>query len=345
MYARARRPFGTQEKWRLSSSKNAETGFTLIELLIVIVVLGILAAIVVFSLGGVSADAAVAACKSDAATTEVAVSAYEAQSGGVAPASLDELTQGANPYLQSVPSSSYYAISLDHGDVMVAAPPSAVPVSADAPNACSGASDSGTTSTIPATTTTSTTTIPTTSTTTTSTTTTSTTTIPPTTTTTTLPPTTTTTTTTSTIPPTTTTTIPPTTTTTTTAPKVRTNGVTVTPSSLNYSNYGGQEQLALTNKSAITSLTITVTVVETKGVTYNSESNSFPGGDITESEHTEGGVITYTFDLTHGSIPAKYGGIIYAQFNGDGTVHPFADDTWRVVSTSSGVTSTLSGTF
>lgn len=55
-----------------------EEGFTLIELLIVIVVLGILAAVVVFALGGVTGNAKAAACSADAKTIETAVGAYNA---------------------------------------------------------------------------------------------------------------------------------------------------------------------------------------------------------------------------------------------------------------------------
>jgi hypothetical protein len=123
---------------------------------------------VVFALGGINGQAAVAACQSDAKTVQLAVGAYEAQSGGDPPASLDVLTQGPNPYIQSLPSNSSYAISLANGVVMVAAPASATPMDANSAGACSGAgqggatSTSSTTSTIPTstTTTTTTTTIP-----------------------------------------------------------------------------------------------------------------------------------------------------------------------------------------
>ena len=56
-----------------------EEGFTLIELLIVIVVLGILAAVVVFALGGVTGKSAISACNADAKTVETAIAAYQAE--------------------------------------------------------------------------------------------------------------------------------------------------------------------------------------------------------------------------------------------------------------------------
>jgi prepilin-type N-terminal cleavage/methylation domain-containing protein len=57
--------------------EEGEFGFTLIELLIVIVVLAILAATVIFALGGITGSSAQAACDSDAKSVEVAVEAYK----------------------------------------------------------------------------------------------------------------------------------------------------------------------------------------------------------------------------------------------------------------------------
>ena len=64
---------------RRKSGEGSESGFTLIELLIVIVVLGILAAIVVFSLTGVTGQSKQAACTTDAKSVEIAADAYQAQ--------------------------------------------------------------------------------------------------------------------------------------------------------------------------------------------------------------------------------------------------------------------------
>jgi prepilin-type N-terminal cleavage/methylation domain-containing protein len=64
---------------RRKGGESSERGFTLIELLIVIVVLGILAAIVVFSLSGVTGQSKAAACTSNGKTIETAADAYEAQ--------------------------------------------------------------------------------------------------------------------------------------------------------------------------------------------------------------------------------------------------------------------------
>ncbi len=66
---------------QLERAREREGGFTLIELLIVIVILGILAAVVVFAVGGVTNKGNQAACQSDVKTMEVAAEAFYAQNG------------------------------------------------------------------------------------------------------------------------------------------------------------------------------------------------------------------------------------------------------------------------
>lgn len=61
--------------------KKNDEGFTLIELLIVIVILGILATVVVFSVRGITDQGQTNACAADKKTVEVALEAYYAQEG------------------------------------------------------------------------------------------------------------------------------------------------------------------------------------------------------------------------------------------------------------------------
>jgi prepilin-type N-terminal cleavage/methylation domain-containing protein len=94
------------------ASGEIDGGFTLIELLIVIVVLGILAAVVVLSLGGVTGNAAKSACQSDVATINTAAAAYNANKGAY-PAGTATWWKGTGTtYLQSWPKNSHYKLSI-----------------------------------------------------------------------------------------------------------------------------------------------------------------------------------------------------------------------------------------
>jgi general secretion pathway protein G len=66
---------------RVRAARENESGFTLIELLIVIVILGVLSGIVVFSVAGITSRGKKAACMSDVASVQVATEAFYAQTG------------------------------------------------------------------------------------------------------------------------------------------------------------------------------------------------------------------------------------------------------------------------
>jgi prepilin-type N-terminal cleavage/methylation domain-containing protein len=70
---------------RRRHTTSIESGFTLIELLMVIVLLGILAAITVFAVNGIQTRAKVSACKADVHTVTTAGESYFAQKGSYAP--------------------------------------------------------------------------------------------------------------------------------------------------------------------------------------------------------------------------------------------------------------------
>jgi len=114
------------------STADGESGFTLIELLIVIVVLGILAAIVVFALSGVTGKSITAACQSDAKTVGVGVAALQAENptqwqGNTSGdwqtnllANSNPVTNIGAPFLQSWPtgnSASYHIVVSGTGGV------------------------------------------------------------------------------------------------------------------------------------------------------------------------------------------------------------------------------------
>ena len=101
-----------------------ESGFTLIELLIVIVVLGILAATVIFALNGVTSQSASAACQSDAKSYEVAVAAFEnapGNSGNTPPANTAALVSGG--YLHQAANSTHYMVAVTGDNVTTAGSP------------------------------------------------------------------------------------------------------------------------------------------------------------------------------------------------------------------------------
>jgi general secretion pathway protein G len=86
----------------MEKKRSGEGGFTLVELLIVIVILGILAAIVVLAIGGLKDTAQSANCKAGLNTIKSAEDAYFAQNNTYG--TMGQLTGGANKLLKTDPS-------------------------------------------------------------------------------------------------------------------------------------------------------------------------------------------------------------------------------------------------
>ena len=87
---------------RIIERAREEGGFTLIELMIVIVILGILAGIVLFAVGGITDRGTVAACKTDLSTIQTGVEAYYAKQGSYPAHLVPDLTDpaGGNQFLK-----------------------------------------------------------------------------------------------------------------------------------------------------------------------------------------------------------------------------------------------------
>ncbi len=79
-------------------SRQTQGGFTLVELLVVITILGVLAAIVLFNISGVSASAACNAMKTDGATIQSAADLYYNNTGNYPdPPATEAFTYLASP--------------------------------------------------------------------------------------------------------------------------------------------------------------------------------------------------------------------------------------------------------
>jgi general secretion pathway protein G len=94
-----------QEKMK---KNRKQAGFTLIEVLLVVIIIGILAAVVVPKFAGRGKEAQVNACKASIANISTAINLYEVDNGAFPPSLQALVTKGnennwKGPYLDKVP--------------------------------------------------------------------------------------------------------------------------------------------------------------------------------------------------------------------------------------------------
>jgi general secretion pathway protein G len=106
---------------RIQAARKVDGGFTLIELLIVIVILGVLAGVVVFSVQAISDRGNKAACNTDLRSIESAAAGYYADHNNTWPTvggTTNDWTPLVPAYLKEPPNSTHtYSINTTTGVV------------------------------------------------------------------------------------------------------------------------------------------------------------------------------------------------------------------------------------
>ena len=111
------------------------------------------------------------------------------------------------------------------------------------------------------------------------------------------------------------------------------------------SAFFNDEEVRVANTAPLTSLSVTVVIQRTTGVSFSGQFNTV-GGTILQANSSTASAITYTFTLASGQTLATGTGWTFAaQAGGSGTLHPTSGDTFTVTSSAGGASSTLTGHF
>jgi endo-1,4-beta-xylanase len=128
----------------------------------------------------------------------------------------------------------------------------------------------------------------------------------------------------------------PTPTATPTATPTGSGGLSATAVVSSSSPYFNEEDVRLTSPGGVTSLTVTIVVQRTTGISFNGLYNTV-GGQILQSDSSTASAVTYTFTLASGQTLGSGQFTFAAQTSGTGTVHPTSGDTFTVTSSAGSV--------
>jgi len=117
--------------------------------------------------------------------------------------------------------------------------------------------------------------------------------------------------------------------------------MTATPVVSTNAPFFNDEEVRLANTSPLTSLTVTIVIQRSAGVSFSGQFNTL-GGQVLQASSSTASAITCTFTLASGqTLAAGTAWTFAAQASGNGTLHPTGGDTFTVVA---GAT-TLTGHF
>ena len=120
--------------------------------------------------------------------------------------------------------------------------------------------------------------------------------------------------------------------------------MTLTPMVTASGPWFNEEQLRLSNTASLTSLSVTIVVQRTTGVSFSGQYNTI-GGSILQTNSSTTTTVTYQFNLAAGQTLGVGTWTFATQMSGSGTVHPAAGDTYTVTYTTGGTSFTQTGHF
>jgi endo-1,4-beta-xylanase len=124
-----------------------------------------------------------------------------------------------------------------------------------------------------------------------------------------------------------------------------TGSVTATPIIAANSPWYNEDQVKLVNSVRLTSLSVTIVIQRTTGVSFSGQYDTV-GGQVLQSNTSTSSAVTYQFSLAGGQTLGQGSGYTFAaQASGSGTVHPTSGDTFSVTFGTGGASTTLAGHF